>query len=227
MRYTRATSGTASSIRIRFVVLFNMAVFTTAFHAVELTMTEEEVVKVDEVLPRPEEVISEIIPTKEMKIDKFFDELSIDGSLINPKDIIHSIKPWEQYILHFSELYVVDPDLVLAIIYAESKGDPYKISSAGALGLMQVMPSTAEITGISDLLDPEKNINAGVKYLAWLENLYDEPRLLWAWNAGLTKLKKNILPGETKKFIVEVITVKSFFKDDKNIIQFVNIAQNQ
>ena len=130
-------------------------------------------------------------------------------------------------IIHFSELYGVDSDLVRSIIYAESKGDPYKISRAGALGLMQIMPSTAEITGISDLLDPEKNINAGVKYLAWLKKLHDEPRLLWAWNAGLTRLKKNILPGETKKFIVEVITVKSFFKDDNNFIQLVNVAQNQ
>ncbi|MBT4484503.1 MAG: transglycosylase SLT domain-containing protein [Candidatus Latescibacteria bacterium] len=227
MRYARATSNTASSIKIRFIVLFNMAVFATAFHAVELTMPEKEAVKIDEVLPHPEEVITEIILTKEMKIEKFFDELSIDSSLINPKDIIHSIKPWEQYIIHFSELYGVDSDLVRSIIYAESKGDPYKISRAGALGLMQIMPSTAEITGISDLLDPEKNINAGVKYLAWLKKLHDEPRLLWAWNAGLTRLKKNILPGETKKFIVEVITVKSFFKDDNNFIQLVNVAQNQ
>ena len=45
---------------------------------------------------------------------------------------------------------------------------------------------------------------------------YDEEYMLWAWNAGPSRIRKYHLPGETKKFIVEVLSVKTFLKDDKN-----------
>ena len=63
MRNSSAASDTAVPVRIRFVVLLNIAVFATAFHTVEFTIPEEEP-KVDEVTPPPKEVIPEIIPTK-------------------------------------------------------------------------------------------------------------------------------------------------------------------
>jgi len=151
-----------------------------------------------------------------MMIDMFFQGLRVDPSLIEPKKIEKSLGPWDTYVKHYSSQYGVDPDLIRAIIYAESKGDPYSISKNGALGLMQIMPSTANYMDINNLLDPEENIKFGVKYIASLTRKFGDPHVLWAWNAGPNKLKQNKMPVETKRFIVEVYSVRKFLKDDKN-----------
>jgi len=158
--------------------------------------------------------------TDEMRAGLFFERLRVDTSVIRPKAIRESINPWETQIRRYSAKYRVDPDLVRAIIYAESKGNPTVISRVGAQGLMQLMPRTGAFMGISDLLDPEENIKAGVKYIAWLIKYsnrdFDEHELLWAWNAGQAKFDSNIIPGETRKFIIEVISIKTFLKEDRS-----------
>jgi soluble lytic murein transglycosylase len=92
----------------------------------------------------------------------------------------------------------LDPALVAAVIYAETKFDPRE-SSAGAEGLMQILPSTAEGLAhssggttfeVSDLADPEVNIAYGSYYLRYLLNHYDGDELaaVAAYNAGLTRV---------------------------------------
>ena len=160
--------------------------------------------------------IPNITLTDEIKTGLFFDGLRIDVSMIKANDIIESIGPWEHYIERYSSYYDVDPDLVRAIIYAESKGDPYVVSKTGAEGLMQLMPLTSDFMGISNAFDPEENIKAGVKYIAWLvknSKKLNDTHVLWAWNAGPSMIHKNIIPGETRKFIIEVLSVKTFLKD--------------
>jgi hypothetical protein len=81
------------------------------------------------------------------------------------------------------------PELVLAVIDAESVGDPLAVSSADAIGLMQVLPSTfAEIMGDGDPFDPELNVRAGILYLnfalAWQQG--DVEWALAAYHAGPT-----------------------------------------
>ena len=208
------SSGTMNSYKTRYVVLLNILAFVAAFHAVDISITDETVI-IDEVLPPREVLLPHITITDEMKIGMFFDKLRIDYSIIEPKNIVQCISPWEPYIQQYSGEYGVDSDLVRAIIYAESKGDPYSISHNGALGLMQIMPSTADFVGISNMLEPEENIKAGVKYIAWLVKHFDEQHVLWAWNAGPARIRKHQMPSETKKFIVEVLSVKFFLKDDK------------
>lgn len=81
---------------------------------------------------------------------------------------VYSILP---YIQSAANKYRVDPALILAFMAQESKGNPKAISSVGAIGLMQIMPSTARrICGYSasDLYDPIKNIDCGTKLLAYL-----------------------------------------------------------
>jgi soluble lytic murein transglycosylase-like protein len=84
-----------------------------------------------------------------------------------------------------SRAHDVDPLLVHSMIKVESNYDPNAVSSKGAEGLMQLMPPTARMLGVSDSFDPQQNIEAGVKYLSYLKSLYKDDRLaLAAYNAG-------------------------------------------
>jgi soluble lytic murein transglycosylase-like protein len=86
----------------------------------------------------------------------------------------------------------VDPLLVEAVIKVESNNNPHAVSPKGAEGLMQLMPPTARMLGVTNSFDPGQNIEAGVKYLKYLQDLYKDDRLaLAAYNAG---------PGAVDKF---------------------------
>lgn len=83
-------------------------------------------------------------------------------------------------------------EMALAIIWKESKGNPKAKSSAGAKGLMQLMPRTAKSVGIRDAYDPRQNLKGGLRYMG--ENLarfkQDLALSLAAYNAGPTKVAK-------------------------------------
>ncbi len=85
-----------------------------------------------------------------------------------------------------AEKFDVDANLIQAVIKAESNFNPKAVSSSGALGLMQLMPSTAESLGVDDPLDPEQNIFGGTKFLHRLLDKYknDVSLALAAYNAG-------------------------------------------
>jgi len=80
----------------------------------------------------------------------------------------------------------VDPFLARAVIQAESAFNYKARSKAGALGLMQLMPATAERFGVLDPFDPRQNISGGTKYLRWLLDYYkgDVTKTVAAYNAG-------------------------------------------
>jgi soluble lytic murein transglycosylase-like protein len=108
-----------------------------------------------------------------------------------------------------AERYQIDPSLIKAIILAESRYDHMAVSKRGAVGLMQIMPSTADALGVEDIYNPEHNINAGVKYIKQLLELYngDVKLALAAYNAGSNKVKKyNGIPPykATKTYIKKV-----------------------
>jgi hypothetical protein len=90
-----------------------------------------------------------------------------------------------QMVADAAETHHLDPLLVHSVIQVESNYNPYAVSSAGAQGLMQLMPGTAKDLGVTDSFDPRQNIEAGVKYLKQLKDQYHDDRLaLAAYNAG-------------------------------------------
>lgn len=80
----------------------------------------------------------------------------------------------------------LDPHLVHAVISAESAYNPRAVSRAGAMGLMQLMPATAERFGVGNAFDPAANVNGGARYLRWLLNHFDNnlTLALAGYNAG-------------------------------------------
>ena len=103
----------------------------------------------------------------------------------------------------------VDPNLVRAIVKVESDFNPHAVSRKGALGLMQLMPSTAKSLKVSDPFDPQQNVDAGVRHLkALLENFSgDLPRTLAAYNAGERAVERSrgVPPyAETRKYVSRI-----------------------
>ena len=117
---------------------------------------------------------------------------------------------FSQLIEQAAEKYGVDPDLIEAVIQAESNYDADAVSSAGAQGLMQLMPATARSLGVTDAFDPAQNINGGVKLLSQLLNQYDGnvKLALAAYNAGPGAVAKydGIPPyKETQMYVTRVL----------------------
>ena len=99
---------------------------------------------------------------------------------------------YEDLILEASSKYKVDPALVRAVIRTESAFDPMAVSTAGAQGLMQLMPALAAELGVEDIFDPRENIMAGVRYLSWLLYVHhgDVKLALASYNAGPTVVEQ-------------------------------------
>jgi len=102
----------------------------------------------------------------------------------------------------------VDPLLVHSVIQVESGYNRYAMSPKGAEGLMQLMPSTARMLGVGNSFDEAQNIEAGVKYLKYLQGMYKDDRLaLAAYNAGPASVDrfKQIPPyPETQAYVERV-----------------------
>ncbi len=104
----------------------------------------------------------------------------------------------------------VSPALVLSVIAVESAGRSSAESHAGAQGLMQLMPATAERFGVSDSLDPAQNIAGGVAYLDWLMGEFnnDPILVLAAYNAGEGAVRRaSGVPNyaETRDYVPKVL----------------------
>ena len=104
----------------------------------------------------------------------------------------------------------VSPALALAVISVESSGRPAAVSTAGAQGLMQLMPATAARFGVTDAFQPKENIRGGVAYLDFLLRQFDfDPVLaIAAYNAGEGAVARNqgVPPyAETRDYVPKVL----------------------
>ncbi|HIE54840.1 MAG TPA: lytic transglycosylase domain-containing protein [Chromatiaceae bacterium] len=104
----------------------------------------------------------------------------------------------------------LDPALIHAVILAESAYDPKALSPKGAMGLMQLMPATAERFGVRDAYDPVQNIRGGTRYLKWLMERFGNnlELVVAAYNAGegaVEKYGRTIPPyKETRAYVKRV-----------------------
>lgn len=83
------------------------------------------------------------------------------------------LSPYDELAQHYARHYGFDWRLVVAVMYEESRFDPRQRSSAGARGLMQVMPATARDLGVKDIEQPANGIQAGVAYLDYLRERFE------------------------------------------------------
>lgn len=119
--------------------------------------------------------------------------------------------------------YDVDPALVAAVIEQESRFRTRAVSPKGARGLMQLMPRTGRWMGAKNLHDPEQNVDAGVKYLKYLEKRFngDLKKTVAAYNAGEGTVKRygRIPPyRETRTYVKKVMS--NYERRKKELAEF-------
>ena len=107
--------------------------------------------------------------------------------------------------------YNLDPKLLHAIAKVESNYNPRAVSPKGALGVMQLIPSTARLVGVSDPFDPRENIHGGARYLRYLLDRFGDLTLaLAAYNAGPKAVEAygGIPPyAETQRYVRSVLSL--------------------
>lgn len=126
------------------------------------------------------------------------------------------VDPYAAYIAEASQRFGIPTAWIRAVMRAESAGDHQAISSAGAMGLMQIMPDTwAELRVRhrlgSDPYDPRDNILAGTAYLRELYDRYGSPGFLAAYNAGPGRYEASLsgraLPAETRAYVATIAPI--------------------
>lgn len=105
---------------------------------------------------------------------------------IDYRNVARNRKKYEPTIVSAAKAHRLPPALLHAVITAESAYDPEAISSAGAVGLMQLMPATAMRYGVGNRRDPIANVGGGTRYLRDLLDMFDNDVVLAlaAYNAG-------------------------------------------
>jgi soluble lytic murein transglycosylase-like protein len=134
---------------------------------------------------------------------------SVSGTSSTGSDLV-TTEELNSYFAEASATYGVDEKLLKAVAKAESNFNPSAVSSAGAIGIMQLMPSTAAGLGVSDSFDARENILGGAKYLSQLLSKYngDTSLALAAYNAGSARVDEygGIPPfTETQNYVAKVL----------------------
>ncbi len=146
-------------------------------------------------------------PTPALSPIPLFNQTHTEGL---SQSVLRRIEGFDPLIERYSQVHALDANLIRAVIYVESAGKTDARSPKGAQGLMQLMPATAQDMGVSNPFDPAQNIYGGTRYLAKLLNEFRRPELaLWGYNAGPESVKRRRLPLETKRYIPEVMRVKT------------------
>jgi len=204
-----ATLGLATSARAEIVFLTSNRTLSVKSHRVEgdsiiLTLRNGGAVTCDKSLI--EKIVSDEVPYPEPSevVAEALDETI-------PADGLLEATPYGEIISAVSEAHGVDPLLVRALIQVESNYRPKAKSPRGAMGLMQLMPSTAREYKVRNPFDPRANIEAGIKHLkALLDRLGSTEMALAAYNAGEGAVTRfNGIPPyrETRDYVTRILAL--------------------
>ena len=129
---------------------------------------------------------------------------------------------WDDEIISLSVRHNVPPELIKAVCVAESGMNPNALSPVGAMGLMQLMPGTAQGLGVTDAWDPLQNLDGGVRYLRKLMSTFPNLRhAIAAYNAGPHNVKKHhgIPPfNETQHYVVRVMDLYDYLRMERPVV---------
>ena len=131
--------------------------------------------------------------------------------------VVPANEAYDDIIEEAAAQYEIDPNLIRAVMQAESAFHPYVVSRAGAEGLMQLMPELADEMGVNDSFDPRENIMGGVRYLKRLLDYHDGnlDLALASYNAGPGNVERygGVPPfRETRNYVK---TIKQILKANK------------
>ncbi len=146
------------------------------------------------------------------------------GRAVPPSDrSMDRFTRFDKWIRQAATLYQLPEELVRAVIKVESDYDPRAVSSAGAIGLMQLMPETAARMQVRDPYDPRENIFGGVRYLRILANLFngDLDLTVAAYNAGEGAVSRaGGIPNypETQDYVERVRTYYASFRSTRDVV---------
>ena len=154
--------------------------------------------------------VDPLTAAEQARTDVLHAELARIGNVIR-RQFFNDQIPYGDLIHQKAEKYSVDPALVAAVIEQESKFRTGARSQVGAQGLMQLMPRTGRWMGARNLYDPEQNIDAGVRYIKYLQGRFDGnlKNTIAAYNAGEGNVIRygGVPPfGETQTYVKRVMS---------------------
>ena len=159
--------------------------------------------------------ISKIANAQTLSKEHHYAEMPSGLAFIGPNNAERLLTP---LVIQTASRHQVDPALVKAIIMAESGYNSRAISKNGAIGLMQLMPETAEEFNVKDIFNPKQNIDGGVRYFKQLVSQFsgDLKLALAAYNAGSSSVRqyKGVPPfKETQHYIKKVFEYYQLYKN--------------
>ena len=119
---------------------------------------------------------------------------------------------YNSYVQKSARKYEIEPELIHAVIRTESNGNQRAVSKKGAMGLMQLMPSTASDMNVGNPFNPEENIEGGTRYLRYLIEKFNGNLTLAiaAYNSGPKTVERygNVPPiSETRQYVDRVLAL--------------------
>jgi len=163
-----------------------------------------------------------LVPDSRADIYKYVDDTGViyftnvpeGGSyrkVMSEKKKLQTRDDYNEIIQSLSSEYNIEPSLIKAMITVESNWNYNAVSHKGAIGLMQLMPSTAKDLEVSNPFDPEENIEGGIRYMRFLlDKFNDLPLALAAYNAGPRRVESSGgIPAitETKQYVKKVLSI--------------------
>jgi hypothetical protein len=157
-------------------------------------------------------LIDKIVPDEVPDVEPAPAQGTTSGETPQPPRLLEAATPFGEIIAAVSQAHGVDPLLVSALIKVESGYRPKARSRKGAMGLMQLMPSTAREYKVRNPFDPRANIEGGIKHLKSLIDRFDGglDLALAAYNAGEGAVKRfNGIPPyrETRNYVSRILSI--------------------